>query len=88
MITLRLREFAIVDLLGLGWKPGSIMAALLCTRAEISAALHKSRRMGVEASMCPTVFSMLDSGFFDYEIAALFGVSADRIFTLRVERLA
>ena len=86
MITMRLREFAIVDLCRLGWEPGSIAAALLCTRWEIRSAMQKNRQMEVQGSMYGTVCSMIDAGLSDAEMAALFAVPEDMVFMMRLER--
>lgn len=86
MITMRLREFAIVDLCRLGWEPGCIAAALLCTRWEIRSAMQKNRQMEVHGSMYGTVCSMIDAGLSDAEMAALFAVPEDMVFMVRLER--
>ena len=86
MITMRLREFAIVDLCRLGWEPGSIAAALLCTRWEIRSAMQKNRQMEVQGSMYGTVCNMIDAGLSDAEMAALFAVPEDMVFMMRLER--
>jgi len=86
MTTMRLREFAIVDLCRLGWEPGSIAAALLCTRREIRSARQKNRQMELEGSMYGTVCSMIDAGLSDAEVAALFAVPENMVFMMRLER--
>ena len=85
MITMRLREFAIVDLCRLGWEPGSIAAALLCTRWEIRSAMRRNRQMDVEGAMYRTVCSMIDAGLSDAEMAALLAVPEDMVFMMRME---